>query len=216
VKSIIAFLKLIVELLHDVIIVSGVLRHLAYGRYLARHKWFVFVECLKLEVPIWHAVFHDWHKLLPEEWIPYAETFYNRGGGKQYNVSDAFTQAWNAHQKRARHHWQWWMITWDHGGTDCLEMSDLYRREMLADWRGAGRAILGKSSDTRQWYLNNRHKIHLHPKTREWVEKSLGIDDVFTRIAVEVGSKNAVPQKGILYDSDAVGDAIAKALRKGK
>lgn len=54
-----------------------------------------------------------------------------------------------------------------------LPMPDKYRREMLADWRGAGMAQ-GKP-DTTAWYKENRDKIILHPETREWVEEELGL-----------------------------------------
>lgn len=52
-------------------------------------------------------------------------------------------------------------------------MPDKYRREMLADWRGAGRA-LGKP-DTKAWYLANKDKMMLHPETRAWIESALDV-----------------------------------------
>lgn len=149
-------------------------RHLKYLSYVLRHKWFVLVECLRLGVPVWVALLHDWTKFLPGEWFPYARTFYAPDGTSQYVESRAFTVAWNHHQKRNRHHWQYWMITWDRGETECLPMPDICRREMLADWRGAGRA-LGKS-DTAGWYMANRGKMKLHPETRAWIEEQLHID----------------------------------------
>jgi hypothetical protein len=54
-----------------------------------------------------------------------------------------------------------------------LPMPDKYRREMLADWRGAGMAQ--NKPDTAAWYNSQRHNIILHPETREWVEKELKI-----------------------------------------
>lgn len=54
-----------------------------------------------------------------------------------------------------------------------LPMPDRYRREMLADWRGAGRAY--GNTDTRGGYLKNREGIILHPETRVWVEDQLRI-----------------------------------------
>lgn len=60
------------------------------------------------------------------------------------------------------------MITWDKGHTECLRMPDKYIREMVADWRGAGRA-LGKP-DIVAWYVSNRDNIQLHPDTRKLVE----------------------------------------------
>ncbi len=148
-------------------------RHFAYARYVLRHKWFVFVACIKLDVPLWIAIFHDWDKFLPDEWFPYARTFYKPDGSKQYVESEAFTFAWNAHQKRNKHHWQYWMITWDRGETETLPMPKVYCLEMLADWIGAGRAM-GKP-DTKAWYIDNKEKLKLHPMTRAWVEMMLKV-----------------------------------------
>jgi hypothetical protein len=57
-------------------------------------------------------------------------------------------------------------------------MPDRYRREMLADWRGAGRAYgrqpeKNNDPDAAAWYLENRAKIILHPDTRAWLEDEL-------------------------------------------
>ena len=150
-------------------------RHIAYGKYVFRHKWYVFQECLKLGVPLWIAILHDWDKFLPDEWMPYAQTFYADDGSKQYEADGNFTHAWLLHQNRNKHHWQYWMITWDKGNTECLPMPDVYRREMLADWRGAGRAITGEDN-TIDWYTKNRDQMKLHSSTRYWIEEQLGYD----------------------------------------
>lgn len=148
-------------------------RHWQYLKYVVRHKWFVFLACFKWHVPLWIAILHDWDKFLPDEWFPYAECFYKPDGTKQYVESEAFTRAWNFHQKRNKHHWQFWLITWDRGVTDSIPMPDLFIREMLADWDGAGRAITGKSN-TLEWYSKQRGKIKLHPETQIAVETYLG------------------------------------------
>jgi len=54
-----------------------------------------------------------------------------------------------------------------------LPMPDRYRREMLADWRGAGRAY--GNPDTKAWYLKNKGRIILHPETRRWLEDQIEI-----------------------------------------
>ncbi len=148
-------------------------RHWQYLKYVLRHKLFVFQECMKLRVPILMAIFHDWDKFMPDEWLPYARCFYAPDGSKQYQESEDFTLAWNLHQKRNKHHWQFWLITWDRGETEALAMPDVFRREMLADWRGAGRAINGKD-DTIGWYIKQHDKMILHPDTRAWIELQLG------------------------------------------
>ncbi len=163
------------------------MRHLRYLSYVLRHKWFVFLAGLQLGVPIWRLILHDWTKFMPREWFPYANYFY--GGGRtrekmgQYNIDEApldFELAWNHHQKWNDHHWQWWIRFGDDGTVLVMRMSDVARREMLADWRGAGRA-LGKP-DTTAWYRENWRKMMLHPDTRRWIENSLMTpDQIYTR-----------------------------------
>jgi hypothetical protein len=138
-------------------------------RYVLRHKWFVFLACLRLKVPLWRAIAHDWDKFLPDEWFPYVHTFYRPDGSKQYVESVEFAEAWNRHQKRNRHHWQYWLLTWDRGETVALEMPATDALEMLADWIGAGQAITG-DPDPRPWYVKNASKIKLHRETRMAVE----------------------------------------------
>jgi len=54
-----------------------------------------------------------------------------------------------------------------------LPMPERYILEMVADWRGAGRAY-GKN-DTIAWYLNHHDNQIMHPDTRARVEHLLGI-----------------------------------------
>jgi hypothetical protein len=141
----------------------------------------VFLECTKHGL-WWRGLIHDWSKLLPSEWRPYANFFYgNRSGSsprdstgyyKPTDTGDAkFDFAWLLHQKRNDHHWQWWVLPEDDGGEKVLEMSPAARTEMLCDWRGAGRAQ-GKP-DTRAWYHGAKDKMRLGPDTRRWIEQAI-------------------------------------------
>lgn len=165
-----------------------------YLKYVAKHKWFVAVASIRLGVPIWRVLLHDWTKFLPSEWRPYAEWFYGYNGGSWYALKKqfkehptwagpygllisreaAFDRAWNLHQERNDHHWEFWLLSTDDGGTKILPMPDAARREMLADWMGAGRAITGRW-EVVEWYAKNRHKMQLHPDTRTWIEAQLGV-----------------------------------------
>jgi hypothetical protein len=158
-------------------------RHIRYGWYLLRHKWFVFQAGCKLGIP-WLAALHDLSKLRPSGWLPCARYFYEPDGSKKtrrdktgyYKPTDtgdeAFDFAWLLHQKRNKHHWRWWVLPEDEGGLKVLPMPDRYRREMLADWIGAGRAQ--GTPNTLDWYTVNRHKMKLHPETQVWIEAQLG------------------------------------------
>ena len=137
-----------------------------------RHKIFVLLAALKISnSPLiwWLAIIHDWSKFRPSEWFPYARTFYHPDGSKKYDPTNEFEYAWNAHQKRNKHHYQYWMLTLDRGETILLPMPKRYMIEMLADWMGAGRAINGKW-DVKNWYYKNRDNIHLNSKTRTTIE----------------------------------------------
>lgn len=146
--------------------------YLKYLRSLLRHKWYVFVEACKLGIP-WLGLMHDLSKFRPDEFIPYARHFC---GGKrtQEDVDAAYELAWLKHQRRNKHHWQWWVLMNDTDGTYPLPMPDRYRREMLADWRGAGRAY--GNPNTAAWYLSTEGKgRNLHPDTKGWIEGRLGL-----------------------------------------
>ncbi len=152
--------------------------HLKYLLYVLRHKWFVFIECCKLGIP-WRGLLHDLSKFSPVEWGPYVETFYGskpspRDASGAYDpsrVGGAFDIAWLHHQHCNPHHWQWWVLRGDEDAQKVLSMPLIYLKEMLADWRGAGRAQ-GKP-DTAGWYRKNKNKMVLHPESRAWIEARL-------------------------------------------
>lgn len=107
--------------------------HIKYLWYVLRHKWFVFVAGLKLHVPLVQLITHDWSKFLPSEWGPYVAYFYGEKPSDEeverawrltfYLKSAAeieadFDRAWNYHQKRQPHHWQYWLLTTDQPSKD--------------------------------------------------------------------------------------------------
>jgi hypothetical protein len=142
-----------------------------------RHKWFVFIECCKLGVP-WLGIIHDWSKFRPSEWRAYAQSFHGpwEYGERPNWLINAFDTAWLHHQRRNKHHWQYWLLVQDDENDKIIPMPERYCREMLADWRGAGRAYTGKDN-TREWYLERLEKWseRLHPKTQAWIEREIGL-----------------------------------------
>jgi len=163
-------------------------RYLAYFRYVARHKWFVFWACLELGVPIWIALLHDWDKFLPGTFIAYARFFYHLNGTpinrrdssgyyKPLGTTDpAFNRALVSHLHRNKHHWEHWALSVPSrsGQTPIIEtvaIPKVYLREMLADWIAAGRAQ-GKP-DTKAWYATNKDNMRLHSMSRAYLEMLL-------------------------------------------
>jgi hypothetical protein len=147
-------------------------KHLAYGSYVARHKVYVGIECLKQGLFV-RALTHDISKLLPSEWFPYVDYFYGTKEEKKA-VKPSFAAAWLKHQHRNDHHHQHWVRAKDDGGVQILEMPRDCVLEMLCDWCGAGKAQgFGGWDDTKKWYARNNHTMKLHPDTRAFVEKFL-------------------------------------------
>jgi len=164
-------------------------KYLRYLNYLIKHKWFVFLESCK-EGIMWQGFIHDLSKFLPSEFFPYVEHFY---GGKDYNDINKgrdetgyykptdtgdkdFDFAWLLHQKRNKHHWQWWILPEDEGGLKILEMPLKYRKEMLCDWLGAAKAQ-GHKDNRKEWYNKNKDKMQLGPETERWIEQKIHYND---------------------------------------
>lgn len=156
-----------------------------YFKYLVRHKFWVTYYCFK-DGLIWRGLTHDASKFKPSEWLPYSNFFYGpkgeeirakrkKAGGyyKPYGTGDeAFDFAWLLHQKRNDHHWQWWILPKDDGSIKTMPMKEKALREMICDWRGAGRAQ-GYGDNTPSWYAANKQNMKLHPDTLEQVEQKL-------------------------------------------
>ena len=165
-------------------------RETAYYEYLwyvLRHKWYVAVECWK-EGLYWQALTHDLSKFLPDEFIPYARHFHGpeakenktqatgkAGYKKPVQTSDpVFDRAWLRHTRRNPHHSEYWALAVTDGEPKTFPMPEKYVREMVCDWRGAGKAQ-NNPTPTSEWYLANLERLLLHPQTENLVEDLLGI-----------------------------------------
>ena len=159
------------------------MKHLRYLSYVLRHKWYVLVECWKAGL-YWRGITHDLSKFRPSEWFPYTNHFYGpqpqeRDETGYYKPTDTgdiqFDFAWLLHQKRNRHHWQWWILPEDEGGFKVMRMPDRDVIEMVCDWRGAGRAQGYVDEAGRPevvaWYEKNKDRMRLHVMSRRLVER---------------------------------------------
>ena len=66
------------------------------------------------------------------------------------------------------------------GGLKVFEMPMPVRKEMLADWMGAGKAQgkVNQPAECASWYRANKDKMVLGPETRKWIEQRLGVDPI--------------------------------------
>ncbi len=162
-------------------------RYISYLRYVINHKWFVLLSCWEKGLR-WQGIIHDMSKLRLDEFIPYAKFFYNKDGSKRqirdktgyykpYDTGDkAFDFAWLLHQKRNKHHWQWWILPLDDGGNKVITMDYKYMNEMMCDWQGASMAQ-GYGKETKEWYFKNKNKMILSKYTTAQIETLYKIFD---------------------------------------
>lgn len=134
-----------------------------------KHKWFVLLAGLRLRVPLWRLLLHDWTKLRPSELVHYNRQFFGRADDPA-----GFARCWLRHQNRNPHHWEYWICRTGHssGAWVCadnepLPMPEWAVREMVADWMGAARAYEGNwpSINSWSWFETNRHRLRLHCET---------------------------------------------------
>lgn len=168
-------------------------RHWQYLKYVIRHKWYVFWEGIKLGPPHWWQwpfwiitlILHDWDKFKPDEWFAYRRRYFGNGTYQQQIdkalEEDNYQMAWHLHQKRNKHHWQWWTTSKEDGTYRLLELKPYYLYEMVADWMGMAKTL--RKPDYQLWYVQNYERIHLHPESRKRVDELLDVQ--FTKDELE-------------------------------
>lgn len=137
-----------------------------YFKYVIRHKWFVFLGCIELDIPL-HGLVHDLSKFSRAEWKTYVDKFYPKCmlTGMEHIRAAAFGEAWLHHIHCNPHHWEHWIIP---GKEECLRIPEVYCREMVADWTAMSRAK--GESDCSKWYESQKDIIKLHPASRQNIE----------------------------------------------
>lgn len=138
--------------------------YVEYLKYIIEHKKNVGIECIRMAM-FTHAITHDLSKFLPSEFIPYAKFFYPKlkTDRKTSEEEQNFQKGWNHHQKRNKHHWNYWVSVKVNKNTP-VEMPIKCVKQMVADWNGMSRKFGGS---TAEYFRKNEHKMLLHPTTRE-------------------------------------------------
>lgn len=122
------------------------------------------------------GILHDWSKFLPDEFIPYSRHKFKRDKTGYYKPADTgdtdFETAFFLHVRRNKHHWQSWCVPVSLNCVMTMPIPERYMREMVADWRGAGKAQ--GTPDTKVWYATHKDDLVLHLESRKWIEELLG------------------------------------------
>ena len=157
--------------------------HWKYLKYVLRHKWFVFLECVK-EGLIWRGIVHDMSKFNRAEWGPYIDKFFREEEPSDV-VNTAFKVAFEHHFMQNSHHWNQYCHQFiPHRKGSIKEVSPIPMPvtdviEMVCDWRAMTRAqgASNVAERTRDWYLKNMGRMYMYPNTRKQVERLLVSDE---------------------------------------
>jgi hypothetical protein len=140
---------------------QAILRRAAFLiSYVMHRKWCMLLESRRYQVPLRVALAHDLDKFSPSYlWL--------------WIMRDEIERCDRDHKGRTLHSWEYWADAGDPSGY--RPMSDLARRELLADWRAAQRMRGGRNYAQRvaAAYHARRDAIGFHPITRTWVEAQL-------------------------------------------
>ena len=146
-------------------------KFLTYSSYVARHKWYVFLECKKYG--LWfRGIFYDNSKFRPSEFFAYAEKFFSGDYAYKYSeVEHAFEKAWLHHEHRNGHHWGYWVNSKGRP----LRMPRQYIIEMICDWKAMGRRF---NDTAREFYEKDKGKMILHEDTIKELEDILDVKTI--------------------------------------
>lgn len=160
--------------------------YVKYLSYLLKHKFWVMYYCF-CEGLYWRGLMHDINKFTLSSIRAYAVYFYMKNGKGKFvrdnsgyydaarSGDTAFDFAWLHHQHTNKHHWQYYTMTTDKCEVRLLDMPLVYIREMLCDWRGAGRAQgtnpTGGWEEIVNYYNANHDKMHFTDDTRYQLER---------------------------------------------
>lgn len=138
------------------------------------HKWWVFHYCVKAGIPI-RGLLHDMSKFSPVEFFESVK--YYQGGSSPIDAckkANGYSNAWLHHKGRNKHHYEYWQDNFDKGG-EALDMPLKYKKEMICDYMGAGRAYYGKAFTMEkeyEWWQNKKSKpLAMHKEVLEFTDR---------------------------------------------
>jgi len=154
------------------------------------HKYWVFYYCWKMGIPL-QGLFHDMSKFSSVEF--WEGVKYYQGNSSPIDAckkENGWSKAWMHHKGRNKHHYEYWQDNFDDGGI-AIEMPLKYKKEMLCDFLGAGRAYYGKDFTYEKeymWWKNRMSKpmaMHVNDKNfiNTWMLKIMNEDNnAFNRL----------------------------------
>lgn len=162
------------------------------------HKFHVAKYCFAAGL-YWQGVTHDLSKLSPTEFVESVQYFQGDSSPILAAKEDKeYSNAWQHHKGRNRHHYEFWQDDFDHGGRP-LRMPFKFALELVCDYLGAGEAYMGRDFSFEkeyEWWLDKKDKpLAMHLQTILFVDEML-------RQVVEAGSTSPLRKENArkVYD----------------
>lgn len=150
--------------------IKNIFRHL---KKIGVHKYWVFHYCRLMGIPF-QGLVHDLSKFSPTEF--WESVHWYQGTYSPINACKAvngWSAAWMHHKGRNRHHYEYWQDNFDQGG-HAVEMPFRFKKEMLCDYLGAGRAYYGKDftyeKELEWWREKSAKPLAMHPEDRKFID----------------------------------------------
>lgn len=147
-------------------------------RKICIHKYWVFHYCWRAGIPV-QGLMHDLSKFSPTEFFESVK--YYQGTSSPIEAckkANGWSAAWLHHKGRNKHHYEYWQDNFDNG-TVHLEMPMKYKKEMLCDFLGAGRAYYGKSfsyeKELNWWKVKTSRPLAMNKNDIAFIEKYMNL-----------------------------------------
>ena len=143
-----------------------------------RHKWNVFKLMCRAGRPLQGAL-HDMSKFTPTEFIESAKYY----TGTHSPIDDArkaigYSKAWQHHKAHNKHHYFYWIDSYqEHGGVGII-MPEKYCVEMFCDMIAASKVYKGvryKNSDPLHYFVRQNYGHFMHPVVWNFLGRAFGM-----------------------------------------
>ena len=164
-----------------------------------RHRFKVFVLCLKAGIPI-RGLFHDLSKYHPTEFFESVRYY----SGKSSPISNSkkkngYSKAWLYHKGRNKHHHEYW---YDYAAqVNAPIIPYKYTIEMICDTLAAGMTYMKKD-----WTLDYQLKYYMEDRKRKHINEKIDqiLLEVYKKVSIDGINKTIKPSvlKKIYYCKD--------------
>ena len=155
--------------------IKNVVKHV---KLVMKHKWYVFIFCCKLGMPI-RGFMHDMSKFSPTEFFESIK--YYQGDRSPIGAckrANGYSKAWLHHKGRNKHHSEYWYDEQAPDPTPIIPYK--YVAEMICDKLSASKVYSGKSwtnSSEIEYWMKEKEKTRINKHIEEM------LIEVFTQVA---------------------------------